>query len=415
MKSWRRDWLWLVWLTFACGPAYGWQLDTRLKLFGLETWLPQDDLQRAVEGSPAYDGSVDLRTMFREQIGGWQLIVDHTLLYQTGDTYAFDAAPEGRLDQTPRSDARRYVDMTWTLEDGARHETQHRFDRLALEYRTERWGVTAGRMAVSWGSGIVFQTIDLFAPFAPTTVDRDYKNGEDLVLIDGLAGAGDWQLLAVLRRNDDEQRSGSVDSFGGKWHGTFGTTEYEVIAGRHYRDPIAGFSLRHALGGALVRTDWLFTDVHDGGRAVSALVNIDYSFEWFARNWYVFAEYFHNGFGSNQQPIDASELPEALSARLQRGEVFTIMRDYLAVGSQIEWHPLWTQTLTLIGNLHDQSSLLQTELSHNLSDAQQIEVGALTNFGDTGKEYGAIPLGALAPGYTAGGGTQLYLRWTYYW
>jgi hypothetical protein len=409
-----RRWL-LCLVVIVTAPAHGWQLNERLKLFGTETWLPEDDLQRALEGSPAYDGSADLRTMFRDQWGNWRLIVDHTLLYQGGDTYAFEGAPENTIDQTPTSDARRYVDMTWTLEDGARHETLHRFDRLALEYRTERWGATIGRMAVSWGSGIVFQTIDLFAPFAPTTVDRDYKNGEDLVMVDGLAGGGDWQLLGVVRRNDEEQRTGSVDSFGGKWHSTLGSTEYEVIAGRHYRDPIVGFSLRHAIGGALVRTDWLYTDIHDGGDAVSGLVNIDYSFAWFQRNWYAFAEYFHNGFGSDRHPIDASELPEALSVRLQRGEVFTIMRDYLAVGTQIEWHPLLTHTLTLIANLHDQSSLLQTQLSYNASDAQLIEVGLVTNFGDTGDEYGAIPLGALAPGYTAGGGTQLYLRWTYYW
>jgi hypothetical protein len=402
-------------LALLAAPAHGWQLDTRLKVFGTETWLPEDDLQRATEGSPALDGSVDLRTMFRDRWGPWQLIVDHTLQYQAGDTYAFEGAPENTLDQTPRSDARRFVDMTWTLEDGSRHELQHRFDRLALEYRTERWGVTAGRMAVSWGSGIVFQTIDLFAPFAPTTVDRDYKNGEDLVLVDGLTGAGDWQLLGVLRRNDAEQRSGSVDSFGAKWHGAVGASEYELLAGRHYRDPIVGASFRHSLGGALLRTDWLFTDVHDGGHAVSGLVNIDYSFEWLTRNWYVFAEYFHNGFGSDQHPIDASELPEALAVRLQRGEVFTVMRDYLAIGTQIEWHPLLSHSITLLGNLHDQSSLLQTQLTYNASDAQLVEVGVLTNFGATGDEYGAIPLGALAPGYTSGGGTQLYLRWTYYW
>jgi hypothetical protein len=396
--------------------ASAWELDSRAKLFGSEAWLPDDDLQRELDGSPAYDGSADLRTMLREAFGGWHLVIDHTLLYEGGDTYAFISVPEETLDQTPRGDERRFVDLTWTLEDGDRHELLHRFDRLAVEYRGDRWGVTVGRMAVSWGSGIVFQAIDLFAPFAPTTVDRDYKPGEDLILADGLfKGGSDWELLAVLRRNDEEQRTASADSFGGKWHGYVGAAEVEVLAGRHFRDGIVGASLRHPLGGALLRTDWLLTDVEDGGVEVSGIVNIDYSFGWFARNWYVFAEYSRNGFGTNERPIDIENLPQALRDRLTRGEVFTLMKNYTAIGTQLEWHPLLTQSLTWIANLHDGSSLLQTQLSYEFSDWQMAEVGVLTNLGDAGDEYGGIPLGAAAPGLTTGGGTRLYLRWTYTW
>jgi hypothetical protein len=407
----------LVAVAVASTPsAVAWELNERAKLFGSEAWLPDEDLQRALDGSPVYDASADLRSMFRASSSAWDLVIDHTLLYEVGDTYGFISAPEDTLDQTPRDDERRFVDLTWKLEDGDRHQLLHRFDRLAVEYRAERWGVTVGRMAVSWGSGIVFQAIDLFAPFAPTTVDRDYKPGEDLILADGLFNGGsDWELLAVLRRNDEEQRTASADSFGGKWHGYVGAAEVEVLAGRHFRDGIVGASLRHPLGGALLRTDWLWTDVEDGDLEVSGIVNVDYSFAWLARNWYVFAEYFRNGFGTNDQPIDITDLPEALRDRLARGEVFTLMKDYAAVGAQLEWHPLLTQSLTWIANLHDGSSLLQTQLSYELSGAQVADVGVLTNSGDAGDEYGGIPLGTAAPGFTTGGGTRLYLRWTYSW
>lgn len=396
--------------------ARAWEIDGRAKLFGSDAWLPHDDLQNSMSGSPAYDASADLRSMFRDEIGGWHLIADHTLLYEVGDTYAFVNVPEQTLDQTPRGDQRRYVDLTWKLEDGERHQFLTRFDRLAIEYRAQRWGVTVGRMAVSWGSGIVFQAIDLFAPFAPTTVDRDYKPGEDLVLADGLfEGGSDWELLGVFRSDTENQHTTSVDSFGGKWHGAIGATEFEVLGGRHYRDGVFGASLHQPLGGALMRTDWLLTDVEDGDVVVSGVVNIDYSFEWLTRNWYVFGEYFRNGFGTNEQPIDLADLPKALRDRLLRGEVFTIMKDYSALGARLEWHPLVTQTLTWIANLHDDSSLLQTQLSYESSDAQMFELGVLTNLGHAGDEYGGIPLGAAAPGFTIGGGTQLYLRWTYSW
>ena len=37
---------------------------------------------------------------------------------------------------------------------------------------------------MSWGNGLVFQPMDLFNPFTPTAVDRDYKPGNDLLLVE---------------------------------------------------------------------------------------------------------------------------------------------------------------------------------------------------------------------------------------
>ncbi len=164
-----------------------------------------------------------------------------------------------------------------------------------------------------------------------------------------------------------------------------------------------------------MRTDWLVTDLDDGGYKTSGIVNLDYSFTWLDRNWYVFGEYFHSGFGINRQPVDLAKLPKALSARLLRGELFTLMQDYSAVGARLEWHPLLTQSLTLITNLHDGSNLVQTQLAYEPSDAQHVDAGYVRNLGDTGDEYGAIALPPPATGLTTGGGSQWYLRWTYYW
>ncbi len=401
----------------AASAARAWDLDARLRLFGNTQLLPDDDVQRIVDGTPTYEGSSDLRLMFNDALpGGWHLDAALTTLYQVGDQFAFDANPQDTLDQTPRNDRFRYMDLTWTLEDGPRHEVIQRFDRLALEYRAEHWGLTVGRDAISWGSGIVFQPLDIFAPFAPTTVDRDYKPGEDLVKIDGVTqGNSDWQLVGVFRRNAEGQRTTSVDSFGGKWHGAIGSTEFELLGGRHFRDEVFGVSIKHAIGGALVRTDWLLTHLDTGGYKLSGIVNLDYSFTWLEHDWYVFGEYFHNGFGTNTQPVNLTRLPKALTQRLVRGEVFTLMQDYTALGAQLRWHPLINQTLTLITNLHDGSSLVQTQVAYEASDAQRFDAGYVKNLGGRGDEYGAVDLPAPAIGLTTGGGSQWYLRWTYYW
>jgi hypothetical protein len=404
----------LVTLTVAGATGTAADLDLRLKAFGSSARLPDDDLQRLETGSPANDLSMDLRTLFTTSRGGFGVAIDHMVVYEGGDSTGFRFSPAGRLDQTPTDDERRLFDLTWEIEDGARHRTVHRFDRLALEYRAADWGLTAGRRAVSWGNGIVFQPVDLFAPFSPTTVDRDYKPGEDVILFDRLAASGnDVQLLGVFRRDEGGDRDLDAASFGGKWHGHFGERELELIAGRHYRDTVAGSSLRVPIGTALLRADLLVTDVDDAGTFVSALVNLDYSLVVAQKNAYVFAELFRNGFGIGEDEVDLANLPERLTVRLERGEVFNLMRHYVAVGGTVEWHPLVSQSLTVIASLDDGSALLQSELRWEPSDASRLDVGVIDGRGRRGEEFGALPL-PLPGDPTTGGSTSVYLRFVWY-
>ena len=393
--------------------------DVRLKAFGTYNKLPDDDLQREYNGSPAWDGNLDLRIMLREEKGNWAVLADHTTIALAGDTYEFDAfsrvgGGRGALDQTPTDDERRALDLTWTLDKDDEHRVYHRFDRLALQYQGDNWRMTLGRQALSWGSGKVFNPMDLFAPFAPTTVDRDYKQGEDLLELDRLLqGGGDVQLLAVFRRDADGSRDLDSGSFGAKWRSYIGSHELELAAGRHYQDDVYALSYKMPLGGALLQTDWITTRLDDGGDwKLSGVANLDYSFELAGRSTYLFVEYFRNGFGRNQSPVDLTALPDYLVSRLQRGEVFSLMKDYAAVGGSYQWHPLLSQNLTWLWNLHDGSGLLQTNIAWEPGDQQRLEAGLTLTSGERGEEYGRLDLGN---GFTTGGGSRLFLRWLYFW
>jgi len=59
--------------------------------------------------------------MFHDEYAGWHLNAALTTLYEVGDQFAFISNPQDTLDQTPRNDRLRYMDLTWTLEDGPRH------------------------------------------------------------------------------------------------------------------------------------------------------------------------------------------------------------------------------------------------------------------------------------------------------
>jgi hypothetical protein len=419
-------------LLLAACPAMGLDADFRIKWFSAAGALPDHDLQRQIAGTPSYDHTLDLRLMLQQPVGSLNFLLDHSTVLLSGDAVALGRDPNSAVDQTVTNDARRWFDLTWDIEDGKRHQSFHRLDRLAVQWQPGDWSFTFGRQAVSWGSGIVFQPLDLFSPFSPTVVDRDYKAGDDLLLVDRLLSNGqDLQLLHVVRRDVEGHVDSAVSSTAFKWHGYAGAAEFELVAAQHYDERVLGASLRMGLGQALVRADVVATRyeslLHDDKEwRVSGIVNADVSFMLGQRNAYVFGEYFHNDWGVDELPATIVQLPPELQERLQRGELFNLMRDYLAVGGSIEWHPLVTHTLTLISNLHDSSSLLQMQINYEPGDHQRLQFGWLEPLGARGDEFGGVPVVTLpnpnpnAPPLsggqvlTTGGASRFYLRWVYF-
>ncbi len=419
-------WLCLLLALAAVNGYADTELDLRLKYFATGQALPNADLNRQLGGTPQYDHNGDVRTLIRHYNGSFSFALDHTLAFSAGDAFSALGFATGTADvgQLVDNDDRRPLDMTWQLQEGDRHQLWHRLDRLFVNWQTGNWSATVGRQAISWGGGLVFAPLDLFSPFTPTAVDKDYKPGEDALLLERLfADGSDLQLLAVGRRDEAEEFTGQAASVGGKYRRALGNGELELVLGKHYRDQIVGLGWRYPVGGALLRTDLLFTDSEDFGSVrVSGLLNLDYSVAWRERTIYLFAEYFHNGFGVRSLPDSLLDLPTELIDRLGRGEVFTLMRDYLALGTQIQWHPLWIQSQTLIANLQDGSALLQAQLTYEPSDKTRLEFGFVATLGTRDKEFGGVPVFMLpanqGPGsgrtLYQGGTDQLYLRWAYY-
>ena len=384
------------------------EFDARVKWHTTAQRLPGSDAQRAATGhSSLLDHGADLRLLMRRNFGSFAVEVDHATTYLVGDSIYFAAAGP-TFDQTPTGDERRFVDLTWEVDRGDRHRLLHRFDRFALSYRTSQWAATVGRDAVSWGSGVVFHPMDLFNPFAPTTVDQDYKAGDDLIRIERLFDDGsDLEMLAVARHGEVD---GDTSSIAFKYRALAGSSEIDLLAARHYRGKVVGLGLRVPIRGALVRSDLVAVD--DGqGWTLSGVVNIDYSFAVAERSVYVFAEYFRNGFGVAALPDDLGLLPAALADRLGRGETFTLMRDYAAVGAQFRWHALVNQNITVIANLRDASKVLQAAVGYDASDALRLQVGLIKPVGGQGDEFGRHGTG---DGLTVGGGARGYLRLVYF-
>ncbi len=77
--------------------------DVRLKAFGTVNDLPGSDIQGEATGSPALDGNLDLRLLWRQRFGDFEAIVDHSTIGLAGDAFEFNENNRGAVDQTPFS------------------------------------------------------------------------------------------------------------------------------------------------------------------------------------------------------------------------------------------------------------------------------------------------------------------------
>ena len=395
------------------------QVDARLKGFAVAADVPGSDWQLSEVANPTTDASGDLRVMLNKTVGPLQFQLHHSTALQAGDAVQWGQAAIAQIDQVAANDNGRLLDMTWQTDSGARHQWSHRIDRLSAQWRQGDWSVTIGRQAVSWGSGIVFQPLDPFNPFAPTAVDRDYKSGDDLVLGEALLPNGhDLQVLHVIRRDPQQHIRKGVSSTAAKWHGYVLNSEFELIVAKHYDQDFVGLSVRQPVGPAVIRTDLAWRQGAQSGDRwrLLGIVNADVAFPIRDRMAYVFAEYFHNDFGVQRMPTAGDRLPPQLQTALLRGEVFNLMRDYLALGASYQWHPLLTQSLSVISNLNDGSALLQGQISVDAAQNQQLQFGYIGGYADPGDEFAPFPA-ALSPEgeiLTQGGSDRYYLRWAWY-
>ncbi len=309
----------------------------------------------------------------------------------------------------PTGDERRLFDLT-TTDEGSQYRATERIDRLVLSWHPDWGSVRVGRQALTWGDGLLFNPMDLFNPFSPSDVEREYKLGDDMVSVQiaDVAG-GELQLLGVPRR---DPATGDVawdqSSFAAKLHrgvpGTGGRLSGDLLLARHYGRTVLGAGASGGVGGGIWRANAVWTDldrtegIEGGGGFVTAVANVDRSWVLAGRNAYGWVELYYDGLGES----DAARALDdpALVERLARGELFTLGRRYADAAANLEIGPLLNLWVTTLRNLDDGSGLVQPRLVWNATQDLEITVGADLSYGGRGSELGGLVVPGLpaAPG-----------------
>lgn len=358
--------------------------------------FPGDSVFNSIVGSTALDLESDLRVNFSADKEAWSLDAAWQLFAGHGDRIELSqmVSANGYLFAgAAPSDSRRLMNLTDTITDDDKSRVLHRLDRLSVGYAADNAVLRIGRQAISWGNGLIFSPMDIVNPFDPTAVDTEYKVGDDMIYGQYLLrNADDIQVAHVFRR---DPVTGSPNSrsttTAAKYHGILGDSEYDLLIAESYDELTIGFGGNKSVGGAIWRGDVMMTDT-DSGNKFQLVTNLSYSWVLGGRNMSGVIEYYFNGFGQRSNQYDPAMLlqnPDLLG-RLERGEMFTIGRNYLAGGVLIEMNPLWTVTPNLFTNLDDGSALLQVTTRYSLGDNSDFLAALNLPLGPSGAEFAGI-------------------------
>lgn len=353
-----------------------------------------ENLYHQYFGDYATDQSANTRLNFSWLNDGWNTQADYQLIALYGDTLDLkQQLPSTVLpDRSIRNDDRRLFDLTRVLHEEQNHTLLHRLDRLYLGHTSEKLVIRFGRQAISWGNGLLYTPLDIFNPFDPAAIDKEYKPGDDLFYSQYLFNAGDdLQFVRVFRRDDNNNVKSNVSSSAIKLHAFSGNSEYDFLFAQHYADDIVGFGGNRAIGGAVWQAD--ITVIRTKKEYITSLATgLSYSWVWGSKNYSGLIEYFYNGFGMDENSIDTDLLLEHadLLQRLQRGEIYTVGKHYLATSVTIELSPLWLLTPSIFQNLSDGSFLIQLLSRHDISQNLQLLLALDIPMGARGTEYGGI-------------------------
>lgn len=385
--------------------------------FVAETY-PDNSAFYELTGTSASSLETELRLNFSVDKGSWSFDTAWQLYAGYGDRIELMRDLSGTalpgISFLPDDD-RRLMDLTDTLRDDGKLAAVHRLDRLSVSYAKDSIVVRAGRQAISWGNGLIFSPMDIVNPFDPTAVDTEYKAGDDMAYAQFLWNNGDDIEFAYVFRRDPltGDPESSVSTVAAKYHGMLGDAEYDLLVANNYDDATIGLGGNKSIGGAVVHGDVVWVDTAEGGK-LQLVTNISYSWMWGGKNVTGLVEYYFTEFGQHSGNYDIDSLlqnPELLK-RLERGESFTLGRNYLAGGVTIEMTPLWSLTPNLFANLDDGSALLQVVSRSSLGDNAELLASLNLPLGPDGSEFGGIE--ADMPGVYLSTDFSLFAQFAWY-
>lgn len=363
---------------------------------GRELWTGEEaglSLRTSLKAAALAEDAPDAPALFPEERSAasfWRLRLEaegrpaawatFTLAYEqrlrTGAAAALGAAGAGPVPaEAPAPYRLRPLESS--VSEGPSHAWRQELDRASAALHLGRAEVTLGRQAVGWGRGVVFGAVDLFAPFSPLEVDREWRRGIDAARVEvKLSDRTSADAVAALGESLD------TSAFAARLRGYAGELDGELVAGRRARDLFAGVTSSAAVGDAEVHAELcLFrapAPLAAGGAwgdarlAPKIVLGGSYRFP-LGRGIAAFAEYHYSGLGARTAREIVPLLVEAgFRERALRGDLQILGRHAAALLATLELtNEVTVEALALVSP-RDGSGVLSPSAGYTLSDAASV-------------------------------------------
>jgi hypothetical protein len=289
--------------------------------------------------------------------------------------------------------------LVWRLTDSENGIWRHEIDRANAQVHVTRADLTIGRQAIGWGRGVMFTAVDLFAPFSPLEVDREWRSGVDALRADvKLTERSSLDFVGAF--GDRLDRS----AFAVRARGYAGTIDVEVVGGRRAEDLFGGVTSSAAVGDAEVHGEAAAFRVPAGvGHNVvwKAVVGGSYRFP-IGSGILAYAEYHYSGFGAaHPEAIVLLLTTPSFLERFVRGDMQILSRHAIGLTGSYEASPEFMYSGQWLHNPGDGSGIVAPALTYTFNDAVSLLGTVYVPYGqppDGGllrSEYGVAPLSGL--------------------
>jgi hypothetical protein len=275
-------------------------------------------------------------------------------------------------------------------------------DRASFAYQTKNLNLTIGRQAIGWGRGTLFSAVDIFAPFTPLQLDKEWRSGVDAARAD-IKTTATTSLDLVSAWGP----SWSQSALGARFRGYEGNIDEELLVAKRAQDVMYGATSSVVIGDLEAHGEFaLFQtpgDVPDSGMfgnpdlVPKALLGFSNNFN-IGTGLKILLEYHYSGFGVN----NASQLPALLANpdllnRFERGDSQITGRQALGFQATYDLDGFWHGNLEVLQSLIDDSGVLVPSLSWDagqnitLLGAVYFAYGATSIDSVPQSQFGAVP------------------------
>lgn len=358
-----------------------------------ETWQSQSALRLMLAGELAEN--IELEFHYEVMPTAW---LEDTVRGSGSATLSTLGASTYRIDDL-KSEVHSDIDALIT----------QNLDRLNIRFSLDEGDLTMGRQTISFGSARFVSPTDIFQPFAPSTLNTEYRPGVDAIRWLGTLGDLSEYDIGVVA-NEGGVPEGAITY--ARIRASLSGNDLEAVVIHRDDIVIVGGGWERALGlfGFWSEVAWTFSEV-DYPEFSVALPPITYPADYsrfsvgldraLSENIFAMVEYHHSSFGTDD-PRQYQNLP--FTEGFRSGGIYLVGRDYLIPSVSWTATPLLSLSASSFVNLTDTSAFITLSGQYSLTDDLYTDFGVFVGAGDgtelqtlgipqiiTASEFGGFP------------------------